>query len=103
MLDLHLKEMLDRFEQSDSRLLEITTDIASSKCSTTRKLQSTVEASGIEWPALRNPIPCMAHVIKLAFGAFRGSLGVKGCTKYWEDHERDQQFGENESIDIGKS
>jgi len=31
------------------------------------------------------------------------SLGVKGRTKSWEAHERDQQFGENESIDIGKS
>jgi len=31
------------------------------------------------------------------------SLGVKGHTKSWQAHERDQQFGENESIDIGKS
>jgi len=31
------------------------------------------------------------------------SLGVKGRTKSWEAHERDQQFGENESTDIGKS
>jgi hypothetical protein len=31
------------------------------------------------------------------------SLGVKACSKSWEAHERDQQFGENESIDIGKS
>jgi hypothetical protein len=28
---------------------------------------------------------------------------VKGRTKSWEAHERDQQFGENESIDVGKS
>jgi hypothetical protein len=69
----------------------------------TRELQSTLEASGIEWPALRNHIPCMAHVIQLALGAFMSSLGVKGHTKSWEAHERDQQFGENESIDIGKS
>jgi len=69
----------------------------------TRKLQSTIEASGIEWPALRNHIPCMAHVIELAVCAFMSSLGVKGRTKSWEGHERDQQFGENESIDIGKS
>jgi len=52
---------------------------------------------------LRNHIPCMAHVIQLALGAFMSSLGVKGRTKSWEAHERDQQFGENESIDIGKS
>jgi len=69
----------------------------------TRELQSTLEASGIKWPALRNHIPCMAHVIQLALGAFMSSLGVKGRTKSWEAHERDQQFGENESIDIGKS
>jgi len=31
------------------------------------------------------------------------SLGVQGRTKSWEAHERDQQSGENESIDIGKS
>ena len=31
------------------------------------------------------------------------TLSVKGRTKSWEAHERDQQFGENESIDVGKS
>jgi hypothetical protein len=30
-------------------------------------------------------------------------LGVKGRTKSEEAHQRDQQFGENESTDIGKS
>jgi len=69
----------------------------------THELQSTLEASGIEWPALRNHIPCMAHVIQLASGAFMSSLGVKGCTMSWEAHERNQQFGENESVHIGKS
>jgi len=69
----------------------------------TRELPPTIEASGIEWPALRNHIPCMAHVIQLALGAFMSSLGVKGRTKSWEADERNQQFGEHESIDIGKS
>jgi len=45
----------------------------------------------------------MAHVIQLALGAFMSTLGVKGRTKSWEAHERNQQFGENESTDIGKS
>jgi len=45
----------------------------------------------------------MAHIIQLALGAFMSSLGVKGCTKSWEANERDQQFGENEGIDNGKS
>jgi len=45
----------------------------------------------------------MAHVIQLALGALISSLGVKGRTESWEAHERNQQFGENESIDIGKS
>jgi len=69
----------------------------------TRELQSTLEVSGIEWPALRNHIQCMAHVIQLALGVFMTTLGVKSCTNSWETHEHDQQFGENESIDIGKS
>jgi hypothetical protein len=45
----------------------------------------------------------MAHVIQLAVGVLRSSLSVKGRTKFWEAHECDQQFGENESIDIGNS
>jgi hypothetical protein len=97
-----LKDVLDRFELTDGRLLGITTDNASSNNSMTRELQSILEASGIEWPALRNHIPCMAHVIQLALDAFMSSLGVEGRTKSWEAHEHDQQFGENEIIDIGK-
>jgi len=103
MLAVHLKDVLDHFELTDGRLLGITTDNASSNYSMTRELQSTLEASGIERPALRNHIPCMAHVIQLALGAFMSSLGIRGRTKSWEAHKHDQQFGENESIDIGKS
>ena len=65
--------------------------------------QTTLEASGIEWPASRNHVPCMVHVIHLALGAFMSTLDVKGCTKSWEAPEHDQLFGENESTDIGKS
>jgi len=67
------------------------------------ELQLTLEASGIEWTALRNHIPRMAHVIQLASGAFMTSLGVKGRTKSWEAHEGDQQFGENGTTSIGNS
>jgi hypothetical protein len=95
--------VLDHFKLTNSHLLEISTDHISPNYSTTRELQSTVDASGIEWSALRNHIPCMAHVIQLALSTFMRNLGVKGCTKPWEAHERDQQFEENESIDIGKS
>jgi hypothetical protein len=45
----------------------------------------------------------MEYVIQLALGAFMSSLGVQGRPKSWEAHERDQQFGENESTNIGKS
>jgi len=97
-----LKNVLDCYELTDCRLLGITTDNASSNYSMTRELQSTLGASGIEWPALRNHIPCMAHIIQLAFGAFMSSLGVKCLTKSWEAHERNQQFGENGILGIGK-
>jgi hypothetical protein len=69
----------------------------------TRELQSTLVASGIDRPPLRNDIPCIESVIQLALGAFISSLGVTGCTKSWKAHERDQQFGENEWMDGGKS
>jgi hypothetical protein len=98
-----MKNVLDRFELTDGRLLGITTDNVSSNYSMTCEPQSTLEASGIQWPASRNHIPCMAHIIQLAVGAFMSSLGVKGRTKSWEAHEHNQQFGENQSIDIGKS
>jgi len=99
----HLKEVLHRFELTDSHLLQLTINNASWNYSMTREAQTTLEASALEWPALRNRIPCMVHVIQLALGAFMGTLGVKGSTKSWEAHERDQQFGENESTDIGRS
>jgi hypothetical protein len=98
-----LKDVLDRVELTDGRLLGITTDNASSNYSMSREMQSTLEASGIEWPAWRNHIPWMAHDIQLAIGAFMSSLGVIGRTKSWEAHEHNQQFGENESIHIEKS
>jgi len=66
-------------------------------------IQITLEACGIEWPALKNHIQCMAHIIQPALGAFMSTLGVTGHTKSWEAHEHDQQFGENESTDIGMS
>jgi len=99
----HLKKVLGRCELTASRSIGITSDNTSSNYSMTRKLQTTLEASGIEWPALRYHIPCMAHVIPLALGLFLSSLGVKGRTKSWEAHERNQQFGENKSTHIGKS
>jgi len=103
MLAGYLKNVLHCFELMDGRLLGSTTDNASSNYSMTWELQSTLEASGIELPALRNHIPCMAQVIQLALVAFMNSLGVEICTKSWEAHECDQQFGENERAAIGKS
>ena len=45
----------------------------------------------------------MTHIIRRAFGAFMSRLGVKACNMSWEAHESEQQFGENDSTDIGKS
>jgi len=69
----------------------------------TWELPSNLDASGIVWAVMRSNIPCMAHIIQLALGAFISRLRVKCRTKSWEAHECDQQFGENESKDIGKS
>jgi hypothetical protein len=48
----NLKEVLHRFELTDCHLLGIIKDNASSNYAVTRKLQTTLEASGIEWLAL---------------------------------------------------
>ena len=99
----HFKDIPDRFQHTYSCLLGITTDNASSNYSMTREMQSTLGFSAIKWPALRNHIPCMAHIIQLALGVYMSTLGVKGRTKSWQTHQRDQQFGENEWMEIGKS
>jgi len=78
-----LKEILDRIDLTTGHLIGITADNASSNDLMTRAFESTLEASGIEWPALRNHIPCLAHIIQPASGASMSSLGVKGRTKSW--------------------
>jgi hypothetical protein len=98
-----LMEVLDRFELTDSRLLVITIENTSSNYLVTRELLTTVGDSNIEWPTLRNHNPGMAHVTQLGLGAFMGGLGAKGRTKSWGGHERNEQFGGNESTDSGKS
>ena len=95
--------MLDHVELTDGHERGLTTDNPSLHHSMTCELQSTLEDSGIQWPASRNHIPCIAYVIQEALCAFKSCLGVKGHTKSWEAHERDQQFGQNECIDIGNS
>jgi len=102
-LAMHLNDVLDLFELTDSYLIGITIDNATSNYLITYEVQSTLQASGIEWPALRNHIPCMAHVILLALGAFMSRLVVTGCTNSWGANECNQHFGENHSINIGKS
>ena len=97
------ERVLDHVELTDGRLLGITEDNAFSNYSMTREQQSTLEGIGIKLAELMDHIPCMGHVIQLALGAFRCSLSVNGRTKSAEAHERDQQFGDNESIDIGMS
>jgi hypothetical protein len=99
----NVKQFLDCFELTDNHLLGISRHNASSSYSMTCKLQSFLEASGIASAALIHHQPCIAHAIWLALVAFMSSLGVDGRTKSREAHERDQQFGENESTVIRKS
>jgi hypothetical protein len=81
--------MVEHFELTVGHLLGFTMDNASSNYLMSPELQYSLEASGIELPPLRNQIPCLAYVIQLTLGAFMSRRGVKGCTKSWEDHERD--------------
>jgi len=81
----------------------MTIDNVSSNYLMTHELQLFLEASRIEWPGFRNHILCIVHVRELALGAFMSSIGVNGWTKSWQAHEHDQQCGEVEGTDIGKS
>jgi len=100
---MHLRGVLARFELANGRLLGITTNNPSSNYSMTPELKSTLEASRINWPEIRNHIPCIAHVIQLAPGAFMHSLGAKVHTKSSEAHERNMHIEGYEIIDIGNS
>jgi len=102
-LAMHLNHVLDRVQFTDSHLLDIITDNASAYYSGTHKLQSTLEESRIEWPASRNQISWMPHVIRQALTAFMSILVVKGRNKFWKAPTHNKQFAENESIAIGKS
>jgi hypothetical protein len=68
-LAIHLKEVLHHFELTDGHLLEITMANAISNYSITQELQSTLDYSGILWPAMRNHTACIGQVIQVAFGA----------------------------------
>jgi hypothetical protein len=61
----------------------------------TGSLQLLLEESGVEWSAEQNHMPCMAHVIQLALGAFMNALGVKGREKSWEDTEREKMTADS--------
>jgi hypothetical protein len=69
----------------------------------TCELNTTLVASGIDWPALRNHIRCIAHLIQLALGALMSFFRVNGGTMSWKVYERDDQFEANGSPAIGKS
>jgi len=68
----------------------------------TQELLSTLEATRIECPPLRHYMPGIMYVIQIALGGFVICLSVTDRTMSWEAHEHDQQFGENETTDIGK-
>jgi len=98
-----LKAMLHRFEHTNGHLRGISTDNASWNYLMSRKLQSILQDATIELPGWRNHLPCLVHFIQLALGGFMSSVSLKGLSKSWEAHERNQQFGENKGIDMGNS
>jgi hypothetical protein len=90
LLPIHLKEVFVHFELTDCRLLDITTDIVSTKYLMRRELQSILKSFGIKWPAKRNSIQCMAHVIQVALGVFMSGPSVKATPSIGEAQEHQQ-------------
>jgi hypothetical protein len=100
---IHLNVVLEHFGLTNSFVVEITIDNASSNESITLKLQATRECSGIKWPALQNHLSCIADVIQLDFVAFMGRLSVKGSHISGEPPQRYQHCRDNQTTDIGNS
>jgi hypothetical protein len=55
------------------------------------------------WPTFNAHRTYTAYVLQLALYVFTSNLGVNGHSKVWEAHVCDEQFGKNESADIGTS
>ena len=95
--------MLDRFECTAGRLHDITTD------NTVFKFFDDTRAA-INTRALDNPVGCFDDPQTMhgashpaGFRCIPEWSRCKGRTKSLESGERDQQFGDNQSIDIGES
>lgn len=71
-----LQQVIDLYKLCDGNLLGFVTGNVFSHYLMPWELQSTLQASGIEWPELGNHIPSMAHLIQLALDVFMRSLGV---------------------------
>jgi len=84
-----LKEVINRFDVNNSYLLGISPVNASANYSMTRELQSTLEASKVECPAMRNHIPLTTHGTQRAVGLFMSIFSVNGHTMSCDAHERD--------------
>jgi len=95
--------VLDHLELTNGHLNVIMTDNAFLNNSKTSELQPTLDISAIEWPAMRNHIPCMVYHVQLPLVALESNLSVNGHPNSWEARERDQQLVENEQINILKS
>lgn len=102
-LSIYGTVVLDHVELTHGRLLRTTTDNTSSKYFIIWEQQSSIKASRIKWHAFRYQIPCMTHVTQLALSVFISSLSITGYTMAWDANECDQQFRDNEFIDIGNS
>jgi len=102
-LATQFKQMLMRSWLTDHCMFGIKMDNALSNCWMTRKVQWTLEFSRLQWTALRDHIPFMAHFIQLPLWPFMNRPCVEGGTKSSEAHEREQQFNENDGLHIGKN
>jgi len=67
----------------------------------TDEIQSTPEASALRWPALRNHIPCMAHVIQFALGVFFSGASVKAKPRLWNPSSEISNLGSKKAQILG--
>jgi len=87
-------KFFDPFMLTEGWLIPTSTNKTPLNYATTLEMESNIENSGIACLALRNYIPCIAHLILLAWGAFASSHEVPGWTNSWHSSQCHQQFAD---------
>ena len=82
--------VLKRYNIDNDRFLGMMSDNMSSNFTMSAGIERAMAIMGHQWSSANNHMPCMAHVIQLALGAFMSKLQIAGRESYYQEEQRDQ-------------